>query len=461
MGNIKRELSLDRVEFESKYGGKKIIAGFTLGCKTNQYETDAVLSAFRKKDYEVVSFDQFADVYIINTCTVTHTGDKKSRQMIRRAKKKNEHAIVIVMGCYAQISPDDVFNIEGVDIVLGTQMRNQLTDFVDQYVKGLLPKPFIAVEKKIGEEGFEDLSLSSELDHTRVFIKIQEGCNQMCTYCIIPYARGRVRSRDEESILSEIKKLASEGYKEFVLTGIHIASYGIDRGGSELLRLIQKIDLIQGVERLRLGSLEPNVIDDNFLEGLKSVSSFCPHFHLSLQSGAETVLKRMNRKYSPSEYEDALKKIREHFVRPAITTDVIVGFPGESNDEFQETMAFVEKMCFSEVHVFPYSKREGTPAAKMTKQVDESIKKQRVEKLSQLSETLSENYRKHFIGMRESIILEEYKNNQWLGYSSRYIKFHLSEVDQELEVGEKVEIEVLELADHGLLARLLKKECDS
>lgn len=416
------------------------VAFVTLGCKTNQYETDALMDIFYKNRYDVVDYDDFANIYVINTCTVTHVGDKKSRQMIRRAKKNNPDGIVVVCGCYAQISPDEVAAIEDVDIVIGTDSRNQILRYIETYQTGQTEKPYIIVEDIMKIKVFEEMSVSQVMTHTRAFIKIQEGCNQYCSYCIIPYARGRVRSRSLMHILDEIRVLTEKGYKEFVLTGIHIGSYGLDLDDVSLIDLLEAIHAIEGVKRIRIGSVEPRLITDAFIGRLKHLPKVCDHFHLSLQSGSETVLKRMNRKYTPDEFLASVARLRSIYKAPSLTTDLIVGFPGETDAEFLETMAFVEKVAFSEIHVFQFSKREGTPAATMTDQVDGNVKKIRSEQLIALGNRLNRTYNNQFSGEIVEVLIEDLKGAATIGHSKNYLSVQVEAQNYALKQGEIVQV---------------------
>lgn len=429
------------------------VAFVTLGCKTNQYETDALMDIFYKNRYEVVDFDDFSDVYVINTCTVTNVSDKKSRQMIRRAKKSNPDGIVVVVGCYAQISPDEVSAIEDVDIVIGTDSRSDIISYIDEYIAGETEKPYVIVEDIMKINVFEEMRVSNITTHTRAFIKIQEGCNQYCTYCIIPYARGRVRSRALEHVVSEIEGLTQKGYKEFVLTGIHIGSYGLDLDGVGLIDLLEAIQDIKGVTRIRLGSVEPRLIDDTFIERIKPLTKLCDHFHLSLQSGSDSVLKRMNRKYTANEYYEAVKKLRGVYAKPSLTTDIIVGFPGETEAEFEETMAFVNKVGFSEIHVFQFSKREGTPAATMPDQVEQSIKKRRSERLMALASASSDAYQKTFVGQRVAVLIEEKKGNTLIGHTTNYLKVIVEDVENKGVQGALHDVIVTEVSSEKIIAQ--------
>ena len=345
----------------------KKVAFLTLGCKVNQYETEAMTELFLKNDYDIVSSDEFADVYVINTCTVTNLSDKKSRQFIRRSRNKNSEAVIAVVGCYSQVSPEEISKIEEVDIILGTDNRNKLVEICEDFMKDKNKVNLVSDIMKVRE--FEELRIDDVEGKTRAFLKVQDGCNQYCSYCIIPYARGSIRSRKIDSIVREVKRLAQSGFKEVVLTGIHIASYGKDLGDERLIDLIEAIHETEGLERIRLGSLEPTLITDDFMKRLSSLKKVCNHFHLSLQSGSDTVLQRMNRKYTTDEYKSIVGTIRQYMSDVAFTTDIIVGFPEETEQEFLETCEFVKTIGFSKVHVFQYSPRKGTPAAEL-KQLD-------------------------------------------------------------------------------------------
>lgn len=427
------------------------VAFVTLGCKTNQYETDALMDLFYKNRYEIVDFDDFSDVYVINTCTVTHVSDKKSRQMIRRAKKSNPDGIVVVVGCYAQISPEEVSAIEDVDIVIGTDSRSEVLQYIDDFKSGQTEKPYVIVKDIMKVNQFEELSLGTITAHTRAFIKIQEGCNQYCSYCIIPYARGHVRSRSIEHILSEVSQLTLKGYKEFVLTGIHIGSYGLDLDGVSLIDLIEAIHPLEGVQRIRLGSIEPRLITDAFVQCLKPLSKVCDHFHLSLQSGSDTVLKRMNRKYTADEFYQSVLKLKAIYDAPSLTTDIIVGFPGETDEEFAETVAFVQKIGFGEIHVFPFSKREGTPAASMDQQVDAAIKKERSEKLIQIAKNMNTAYIEKHLGQTTEVLIEERKGNMVIGHTSNYLKVAILDEPRTLIQGQLYSVVLKEIIGDKIL----------
>ena len=383
----------------------KKVAFHTLGCKVNTYETDAMEQMLLSHGYEIVSFENQADIYIINTCSVTNMADRKSRQMLHKAKKKNPNAVVVAAGCYVQAAPKEVLADAGVDLVIGNNRKQDLVQILEDYFKEHREEAVIDINK---EQEYEELELDFVSDHTRAYIKVQDGCNQFCSYCIIPYTRGRVRSRAKQDVISEIKRIAKNGTKEVVLTGIHLSSYGKDlKDGTDLLDLIKAVQEVDGIQRIRLGSLEPRIITLEFAQELRRLDKFCPHFHLSLQSGCEATLKRMNRHYTPEEYYEKCELLREVFEHPAITTDVIAGFPGETEEEFEETYKFLEKVNFYEMHVFKYSKRKGTRAAEMENQVPEPIKTKRSNILLELTRECSKRYRSFWIGREVNVLLEE------------------------------------------------------
>lgn len=383
----------------------KKVAFHTLGCKVNTYETDAMEQMLLSHGYEIVSFENQADIYIINTCSVTNMADRKSRQMLHKAKKKNPNAVVVAAGCYVQAAPKEVLADAGVDLVIGNNRKQDLVQILEDYFKEHREEAVIDINK---EQEYEELELDFVSDHTRAYIKVQDGCNQFCSYCIIPYTRGRVRSRAKQDVISEIKRIAKNGTKEVVLTGIHLSSYGKDlKDGTDLLDLIKAVQEVNGIQRIRLGSLEPRIITLEFAQELRKLDKFCPHFHLSLQSGCEATLKRMNRHYTPEEYYEKCELLREVFEHPAITTDVIAGFPGETEEEFEETYKFLEKVNFYEMHVFKYSKRKGTRAAEMENQVPEPIKTKRSNILLELTRECSKRYRSFWIGREVNVLLEE------------------------------------------------------
>ena len=359
-----------------------------LGCKVNAYETEAMQQLLEDAGYEIVPFKDGADVYIINTCSVTNVADKKSRQMLHRAKKMNPDSVVVAVGCYVQAAKEDLEKDMAVDLIIGNNKKKDLVGLLERYFADRDDREEVIDIAATGE--YEELHIRKIADHTRAFIKVQDGCNQFCTYCIIPYARGRVRSRQMEDVLEEVRDLAGNGYKEVVLTGIHLSSYGIDFDGQRhLLDLIKEVHAVEGIERIRLGSLEPGIITEEFAKELSQMPKVCPHFHLSLQSGCDATLKRMNRKYTSGEYYDRCQILRKYFDQPALTTDVIVGFPGETEEEFEASYAFVDGVDFYETHIFKYSKREGTPAAKMEDQIPEDVKHKRFNRVLELVNEIS------------------------------------------------------------------------
>lgn len=400
----------------------KKVAFYTLGCKVNQYETEAMLELFEKEGYEKAETEDYADVYVINTCTVTHMSDRKSRQYIRRMKKKNPDAIIAVVGCYSQVSPEEILSIDEVNLVMGTNDRKKI---VEEVKKIDASRKVSTVDDIMKVKAFEEIEINKTNGKTRAFMKIQDGCDRYCSYCIIPYARGRVRSRDLESIVKEVENLASNGYKEVVLTGIHVASYGKDIKDSDikLLDVIKQINDIEGIERIRLSSVEPILFTDEFVEAVSTMDKVCPHYHLSLQSGCDETLKRMKRRYTTEEYKAIVDRLRAAIPNVSITTDVIVGFPGETNEEFDKTYEFLKDIELTHMHVFKYSPRKGTPAATMENQVDPSVKHDRSEKLLQLNE---ENFNKFGQKMleKEFNVLFEQKvgDNKYEGLTENYVK---------------------------------------
>lgn len=400
----------------------RTVAFLTLGCKVNQYETEAMMELFESRGYEVVDNETRADVYVINTCTVTSLGDKKSRQFIRRSKRLNDEAIIGVVGCYSQVSPEEVEKIDGVNVIIGTNNRKQIVDVVEDI--NVWDK-IVLVDDIMKVTEFEELKIETIKDKTRAFLKIQEGCNQYCSYCIIPYARGPIRSRRPENVISEVERLAENGFKEIVLTGIHVASYGKDLEKVELSDVLRQVHEVEGIERIRLSSLEPRMFTDEFIETIKSLPKFCNHFHLSLQSGSDTVLKRMNRKYTTQVYADIVDRLRAELDNPSFTTDIIVGFPGETEAEFEETYEFAKKIGFSQIHVFKYSPREGTPASKMPDQVPGDIKSQRSAKLIELAHKMADEYLDQFLGRKIDVLLEgecEMAANSLEGLDDHYVR---------------------------------------
>lgn len=381
----------------------KKVALHNLGCKVNAYETEAMQELLKQHGYEIVPFEEGADIYIINTCTVTNMADRKSRQMLHRARKMNPDAVVVAAGCYVQARGEEADDC--IDVVVGNNRKKDLIQILKEYEDDRWEMKEGLVDINRTDE-YEDLNLSSTTEHTRAYIKVQDGCNQFCSYCIIPFARGRVRSRKRENVLAEVKRLAESGYKEVVLTGIHLSSYGVDTGDT-LLALIEAVHETTGLRRIRLGSLEPRIITEEFVQALAVLPKFCPHFHLSLQSGCNDTLKRMNRRYTAEEYYEKCAMLRNYFHHPALTTDVIVGFPGETDAEFEASRAFIDKVDFYETHVFKYSRREGTKAAAMESQVPDEVKAARSSVLLELSRRKQAAYEEKLIGTTAEVLVEE------------------------------------------------------
>lgn len=406
----------------------KTVAACTLGCKTNQYETDGMIEILKKMGASVVDFEDAADVYLINTCSVTNMADKKSRQMIHRARKNNPEALVIACGCYVQAEKEKLSQDKDIDIIISNNRKKDIGHVIAEYFNSGETACFTDISR---EKEFEELDVNKPVYHTRAYVKIQDGCNQFCTYCIIPYVRGRIRSRSMDSVIDEISRLAEAGVKEVVLTGIHISSYGRDMDGDTgLADLVENISKIEGIERIRLGSLEPGIITEEFAHRIKAVDKLCPHFHLSLQSGCDSVLKRMNRKYTCSEYMEKCELLRKVYKNPAITTDVIVGFPGETEEEFECTKKYLEDINLYEMHIFKYSQRKGTPAATMPNQVDPSVKNSRSDVLLAISEHNKHAYQDLFVGTTVKVLVEELveKNGEeyMRGHTERYMDVHIS-----------------------------------
>jgi len=418
-----------------------------LGCKVNAYETEAMQQQLVERGYEIVPFDEKADVYIINTCSVTNIADRKSRQMLHRAKKLNPKAVVVAAGCYVQVASEELKKDASVDLIIGNNRKAELADILDERLAHLKEEDEKVYVLDIAHaREYERLHLEQLGGHTRAFIKVQDGCNQFCSYCIIPYARGRVRSRSREDVAGEGKGLGGNGYKEVVLTGIHLSSYGIEHmeenpvshgnwNHRELLALIREVHAIEGLERIRLGSLEPRIITEEFAGELAALPKFCPHFHLSLQSGCDETLQRMNRHYTTEDYEKRCRILRRAFEHPAITTDVIVGFPGETKEEFEITKKYLERIRFYEMHVFKYSRREGTKAAVMKDQVPEPVKAQRSDALLSLEQAMSRQYREHFKNARVKVLFEEItvigEKEYLTGYTPQYVRAALPAENKE------------------------------
>jgi tRNA-N(6)-(isopentenyl)adenosine-37 thiotransferase enzyme MiaB len=419
------------------------VAFYTLGCKVNTYETEAISNMFVQNGYKRVSFKgEPADVYVINTCTVTNTGDKKSRQIIRRAVRKNPEAIVVVMGCYSQIAPKEIQDIPGVDIIFGTQGREKFMDYIKQYQTE--KQPIMAVTNIMRQKKFEYIGVETFTENTRAFLKIQEGCNNYCTFCIIPFARGRIRSRDYNDVLTQAKQLVANGYKEIVLTGIHTAGYGEDLTDYSFAQLLEDLSTkVSGLARLRISSIEASQITTEVLAVLKSSAVIVDHIHIPIQAGTDSILKRMRRKYHTDHYAETIKKLRRIFPNIAITTDLIVGFPGETNEEFEEAYQFVRSIEFSELHVFPYSLRNGTPAAKMDNQVPEIVKSARVSQMIALSDQMAKNYASKFENETLTVLVEEVdkEDNRFvLGHTTNFLRVRF--MGTEDLVGEIVPVKI-------------------
>ncbi len=441
------------------------VAFYTLGCKVNHYETEAIWQLFKENGYERKEFEAMADVYVINTCTVTNTGDKKSRQIIRRAIRKNPDAVICVTGCYAQTSPADVLAIPGVDIVIGTQDRIKMLDYIEQYKKER--QPINAVGNIMKSRVFEEMDVPSFSDRTRASLKIQEGCNNFCTFCIIPWARGLMRSRDPKEVIRQARQLVQAGYKEIVLTGIHTGGYGADLKDYTLADLLKDLEThVKGLKRVRISSIEASQITDEMIEVIKNSKIVVRHLHIPLQSGSDSVLKRMRRKYSMEFFAERLNRLKEALPGLAITSDVIVGFPGETEEEFMETYNFIKEHKFSELHVFPYSKRTGTPAARMENQVDEEVKNERVHRLITLSEQLAKEYASRFEGeilevIPEDKYAEDPAGNLYEGYSDNYLRVVFEGNDQ--MIGKVVRVKMTKAGypyNHGRVVEVMEENIE-
>ena len=481
------------IKEKAKIVGKKV-AFLTLGCKVNSYETEGMRELLLSAGAVEVGFDKEADVYVVNTCSVTNMADRKSRQMLHRAKKKNPEAIVVAAGCYVQAAGEQLVTGEGIDLIVGNNQKARIVDLIEG-VLGQKKGNGCALLEIGKEKAYEEMMIETVTERTRAYIKIEDGCNQFCSYCIIPYVRGRVRSRGEEEILEEITRLAKGGYKEVVLTGIHLSSYGLERkltgqdtvktepeapeesgivsefddtlvSGADhsrtvlpLLEILKKVQEIEGIERIRLGSLEPRIMTEGFVRELASLSKVCPHFHLSLQSGCDATLKRMNRKYTTEEYYNAVEILRRYFDKPAITTDIIVGFPGETQEEFEATLRFAKKVAFSQIHIFKYSRRAGTVADRMEGQVSEQVKSERSDALERVEKSLREGYMAQFFDEEETVLLEEEAElagkSYMVGHTTRYVKVYVSTAGEMPHANETVNVRVLYTrTGDGVLAEL-------
>ena len=430
-----------------------------LGCKVNAYEVEAMQQLLEQAGYEIVPFEPGADVYVINTCTVTNIADRKSRQMLHKAKKMNPDAIVVATGCYAQADTEKLEADSAVDLIIGNNRKKNIVEAIEEYL--VEHKKASHVIKINQTKVYEELSINSTAEHVRAYLKVQDGCNQFCTYCIIPYARGRVRSRRPESVLKEVRTLAEKGYQEVVLTGIHLSSYGTDFPETEridLLELIRRVNEVEGICRIRLGSLEPGIITEEFVEALSRMPKVCPHFHLSLQSGCDATLKRMNRRYDSSEYAEKCEILRKYYEAPALTTDVIVGFPMETEEEFEESLEFVKKIHFYETHIFKYSRRHGTKAAAMEGQLTEAVKAARSDRMLELHERRAKEYENFMLGKRLEILLEEEiilnGHTYLVGHSREYIRTAV-EKQEGLSVNDIISVRAEKMLEDHLILGVL------
>ncbi|AJG97540.1 tRNA (N(6)-L-threonylcarbamoyladenosine(37)-C(2))-methylthiotransferase MtaB [Clostridium beijerinckii] len=407
--------------------GKSLVAFATLGCRVNHYETEAMAEKFIREGYEVTDFEGFADVYVINTCSVTNMSDKKSRQIISRARRRNENAIIAAVGCYSQVAPEEVSKIQGVDVVLGTRNKGDIVYYVNKAKDE--QKPQLMVGEVLKNKQFEELNIEEYQDKTRAFLKIQDGCNRFCAYCLIPYTRGTTCSKDPQKVLDEIKNLSEHGFKEIILSGIHTASYGVDLDGNvTLITLLEEIEKLNGIERVRIGSIEPSFFTDEVIEKMKKMKKLCPQFHLSLQSGCDATLKRMNRRYTAKEYEDAVNRIRENLKDASITTDVIVGFPGETDEEFNETYEYLKRIKLTKTHIFKFSPRKGTKASDMPNQIDGNVKDKRSKALIELNAKNEGDFSKSLVGRELDVLVEQEVSNKpgvFEGYTRNYVKVEI------------------------------------
>lgn len=410
-------------------GAKRKIAFYTLGCKVNQYETNSMMEEFTKAGYEVVDYESFADVYVVNTCTVTNMSDRKSRQILRRAKELNKNAVLCAVGCYAQVAKSELEKIEEIDLILGTNDKRNIVQKVEECLE--THKKTSEVSNVMDERKYVEWTGTAYTDKARAEIKVQDGCDRYCTYCIIPYARGPVRSRNMADVVEEVEKIVKTGIKEIVITGIHISSYGKDLPEKpKLIELLEKINSVDGVKRIRLGSLEPLIIDEEFVNKIKKLDKVCNHYHLSLQSGCDETLERMNRRYTTSEFKEIVKRLRDNISEVALTTDVIVGFPGETDEEFEKTYKFLEEVKFSKMHVFKYSPRKGTKAANFPNQIDGNVKEERSARLIKMSEKNEEEFAKQYIGKEVEVLFE--KENE--GHTTNYIEVETEEKHKPNEI---------------------------
>ena len=441
---------------------KRKAAFLTLGCKVNQYETDAMKELLTADGYDIVSFREDADVYIVNTCSVTNIADRKSRQMLHRARREHPDAVVVAAGCYVQTDSEQIREKLQADILLGNNKKNEIASVLRAYFEGSREKgPLSCVADMAREREYETLSISRVEGHTRAYIKIQDGCNQFCSYCVIPYARGRIRSRMPEDILSEVRGLVSRGFREIILTGIHISSYGKDLEDISLEDLLKDLNRVEGLDRIRLSSMEPRIITPDFVETLLACDKVCPHFHLSLQSGCDETLARMNRKYTTRDYEEAVKLLRRAYDRPALTTDVIAGFVGETDEEFEKTVKFLKKIRLYEMHIFKYSVREGTRAASMSGHLPMQVKTDRARRLHDLAVSLKKEYEAGFLASEQKVLIEEEVEEDGVrycqGYTDRYLRVRIpvEEGREAIPVNELVKVKITDIRDDFLTGSVL------
>ena len=422
---------------------ERTVAFYTLGCKVNQYETNAMEQQFIQNNYKIVDNTEKADIYVINTCTVTNMADRKSRQMLRRVKEINQSAVIVVCGCYAQVAKTELEQIPEVDIILGINEKNKIVQIVEEYLAS--KNNIIEVADVSKQKEFLDFGDVTYTEKNRAVIKVQDGCNMFCSYCLIPYARGRIRSRKIENVVSEIEKIAKQGIKEVVITGIHVASYGKDfeNENIRLINLLEEINKIEGIERITLSSLEPTIVDEEFAQRLSKLEKICDHFHLSLQSGCDATLKRMNRKYTTARYKEATEILRKFYPNANFTTDVIVGFPGETDEEFNQTYKFLKEIEFYKMHIFKYSPRKGTVAEKLPNQVDGNIKEERSKKLIELSNNMQNEKNSQYIGKTVKVLFEEYENGYYKGHTTNYMVVKVKEKEQDGFIDNIKDIEII------------------
>jgi threonylcarbamoyladenosine tRNA methylthiotransferase MtaB len=430
------------------------VAFSTLGCRVNQYESEAMTEKFLREHYEIVSYDSFADVYVINTCTVTNMGDKKSRQMISRARRQNSEAVIAVVGCYSQIAPEEVSKIEGVDVVLGTRNKGDIIYWVNRAREERAQ--MVEVNDVLRNNVFEELNIEEYQTKTRAFLKIQDGCNRFCSYCLIPFARGAVCSKKPEKVMEEVRELAKNGFKEIILSGIHTASYGVDLEGKvNLVSLLEDIDKVEGIERIRIGSIDPTFFTEGVIERIVKLKKLCPHFHLSLQSGCDETLKRMNRQYTTKDYREVVEDLRKHIPDVSITTDIIVGFPGETDEEFNKTYEFLRDIKLTKMHIFKFSPRKGTRAAEMKAQIDGDTKEQRSSKLIALSSLNEAEFMQKFVGRTMDVLYEhlnDKETNKYEGYTQNYVKV-ITEYNRDVE-GQILNTKIIDSNEEFIIGKI-------